>query len=229
VLYETFVVYNTLLALSPENLFIQFNPHHYGGISYLPFPGDKDYKTAWRASESLKLDFTIAKDGRTLTFWYDKTFVPQTKSTGGFKPDLVMRFGRFNFEWHGKLFRDEILVAEYGIGKINDSSMEEEGYEVTKGISIKWSDTEEEKYVYFKANETFLKPPHIIECKGFGAVFGSPDVYANYARNVVIVTPEKIFQPKKENIHIVKVGRDFDNGKLKEDLRPFLEHALNTG
>lgn len=228
VFYETFVVYNALLVLSPESLSIQFNPHHYGGVSYLPLPGDKDYRTVWRAAESLKPDFTIIKNGKTLTFWYDKTFVPQTKSTGGFKPDLVVRPGKFDFDWHGKLFKDNVLVAEYGIGKSEDKSMEEEGYEITKGLPIKWSNSEEEKYVYFKANNTFLNPPLIIECKGFGAVFGNPEEYAKYAKKVVVVTPEKIFQPKKENIHIVKVARDFENLKLRDELRPFLEQALTS-
>lgn len=226
VFYETFVVYNALLSLSPDILSIHFNPLHYGGISYIPFPGVKDYKTVWRTAESLKPDFVITKNKKTMTLWYDKTFIPQTKLTGGFKPDLVLRSGEFTFDWKGKLYKDNILFCEYGIGSNTENPNEEKGYEIIKGLPIKW-DYEEEKYVYFRAKEEFLKPPLIIECKGFGAMFGNPEEYAKYAKNVLVVTPEKIFQPKKENIRIIKVGREFDNSELREQIKPYLDQILN--
>jgi len=48
-------------------------------------------------------------------------------------------------------------------------------------------------------------------------------VYADYAARVVLVSPEKLYEPKKENILTVRVNSEFDNSGLRADLRPHLE------
>jgi len=65
-----------------------------------------------------------------------------------------------------------------------------------------------------------VAPPLIIECKGIGATLGSIEEYAKNAQSVVIVSPEKLYQPKRENVHIVKVGKDFSNLELRESAAP---------
>jgi hypothetical protein len=55
-------------------------------------------------------------------------------------------------------------------------------------------------------------------------VLGNPESYADYARNVVIVTPEKLYEPKRESIHILKIEnkRRLENLELRKKVKDFL-------
>lgn len=94
--------------------------------------------------------------------------------------------------------------------------------EVPKGFFIEKS-TFEGKFVYFKAKDEFKHPPLIIECKSFGARLGNPQKYAELGQEIIIVSLEKLYEPKLENIYLIRVGKSFDDEELRENLKPFLE------
>ena len=66
----------------------------------------------------------------------------------------------------------------------------------------------------------------MFECKSFGARLGNADKYSEYADVVVVVSPEKLYRPKAENLYIVRVEAGFDNSDLRKKLRPFVERAI---
>jgi len=47
--------------------------------------------------------------------------------------------------------------------------------------------------------------------------------YADYAKTVLIVSPEKLYEPKALNIKLIRVEGDYDSFDLRSKLRPFLE------
>jgi len=226
-LFEYFVLYNAALALEPMNLKVgirqpglrPFTRGDFRSTGWLPFAAIKSHKTLARMGLTLSPSIVISKNEVELAFWFDKSLAK------GLRPDIVIRSGHFEYtEEYGKyarLFRDGDIFAEYGLGP---APTENKIYKVETTSSI----VDREEAMYFRAKKDFEHPPLIIECKSFGARLGNPQRYADYAKTVLIVSPEKLYEPKASNIRLVRVEHDYNNFDLRSKLRPFLNYALAT-
>ncbi len=214
-LFEYFVLYNAAMATNPLKLVLnRLSRGDFRAVGTLPIPSEKSYRTVWKMGETIKPTI-VTQNRHELDFWFDRATVR------GLRPDIVVRTGKFELRGEisskVQLLRDGEVFAEYA-----DQLLEERtGYFVE---SQKYTQTGGETFhLCFRARKEYMSPPLIIECKSIGATLGNLEEYAKHAQNVVIVSPEKLYQPKRENIHVIKVGRDFSNMELREALSPHLE------
>jgi len=224
-LFEYFVLYNAALALKPKTLkvgirepgLMPFTRGDFRSTGFLPFAAVKSHKTLGKMGLTLLPSVVIAKDSAELVFWFDKSLVR------GLRPDIVVRKGRFEYdEEYGKyarLYCDGDIFAEYGLGP---APTENKAYKVEATSSIVGG----EEAMFFRAKKEFEHPPLIIECKSFGARLGNPQRYADYAETVLIVSPEKLYEPKAPNIKLIRVENDYNSFDLRSKLKPFLENTL---
>jgi len=224
-LFEYFVLYNAALTLEPSALkvgirepgLMPFTRGDFRSTGFLPFAAVKSHKTLGRMGLTLLPSIIIAKDSAELAFWFDKSLAK------GLRPDIVVRKGRFEYsEEYGKyarLHRDGNIFAEYGLGP---TPTENEAYKVEAASSIVGG----EEGLFFRANREFEHPPLIIECKSFGARLGNPQRYADYAEIVLIVSPEKLYEPKASNIKLIRVEDNYSGFGLRSKLKPFLENVI---
>lgn len=215
ILFEYFVLYNTVLAYKPDEI-IKINLKQRSGPTFLPLPGIKYWKTVSRTGEAFKPSITIRKNKRIINFWFDKPLV-YFKGLTSIRPDIVVRVGNFRVEDNSshdkfKLFREKELMIECSISPVKP----EEGYQILESLEFKG------KKVYLKFREEFIQPKLIIECKSFGAVLGNIEKYASYAKQVIIVSPEKLYQPKGDNIHLIKLEKNLESSEFRKKLIPFL-------
>lgn len=213
-LFEYFVLYNAALATNPRKVFLnRVSRGDFRAVGTLPIPSEKSYRTVWRMGETIKPTIVTQED-HELDFWFDRATVR------GLRPDIVVRAGKFELTGaissHVQLLKDGEIFAEYADQVLDEKT----GYFVE---SQKHGVLGKTVYLYFRAKEEYKSPPLIIECKSIGATLGNLEEYAKYGQNVVIVTPEKLYQPKQDNVHIIRVGMDFSNSELREALRPYLE------
>jgi len=223
-LFEYFVLYNAALSADPSQLLIgtPFTRGNARSAHYIPFGLVKPHKTAIKMGRTLIPNITCSAETAAWAFWFDKSLLP------GLRPDIVVREGRFEIrpdysEGRTLLLKDNSAFAEYCLERPANMGLNSFLEETPSGLKIG-------KSIYFRAKNEFRCPPLIIECKSYGARLGNPQVYAEHAQKVVIVSPEKLYEPKKENILTVRVSSEFDMSKLRADLRPhierFLEHKL---
>ena len=224
-LFEYFVLYNAALAIEPRALkvgirepgLMPFTRGDFRSTGWLPFAAIKSHKTLGRMGLTLLPSIVIAKDSAELTFWFDKSLAK------GLRPDIVVRKGHFRYsEEYGKyarLYCDEDIFAEYGLGP---APTENEAYKVEATSSI----VGREEGMFFRAKREFEHPPLVIECKSFGARLGNPQRYADYAETVLIVSPEKLYEPKALNIKLIRVEDNYNSFDLRSKLKPFLEHMI---
>lgn len=218
VLFEYFVLYNTVLAYKPDKI-IEINLKQRSGPTYLPLPGIKYWKTVSKIGEAFKPSITIKKNKTIINFWFDKPLVYFKRLTS-IRPDIVVRVGNFRVQDNisydkFKLFREEELIIECSVSPLRP----EEGYQILESLEFKG------KKVYLKFREKFIHPKLIIECKSFGAVLGNIEKYASYAKQVIIVSPEKLYQPKGDNIHLIKLGKNLESSEFRKKLIPFLTNS----
>ena len=209
-LFEYFVLYNAALATKPREITInRMSRGDFRAAVGLPIPSAKSHKTVRRMAHTIKPTITT-KNGQPLAFWFDRALM------AGLRPDIVIRPGRFEVEGevssHITLQRNGEPFAEFA----NQPLEEKPGY-IIQTQKVDWPPV---SYICFRAREEFMIPPLIIECKSFGAELGNLEEYARYAKKVVIVSPEKLYQAKRENIELVRVGKDFDNINLRDKLLP---------
>jgi len=218
-LFEYFVLYNSALALDPTELKIghPFTRGDFRSTGWIPSGIVKPYRTPIKMGKTLVPSITCKVEGTEFNFWFDKTLAPRIR------PDIVVRTGHFETgedyaKGHFWLLKDGLFFAEYSL----EEHPESPGYfvERTHGPP-KRGET-----VYFKAATEFKTPPLIIECKSYGARLGNPEVYADYARTVLLVSPEKLYEPKRPNIIRISVKKDFENRELREKLRPHLRRLI---
>lgn len=185
----------------------------------MPIVGIKYWKTLSKFGEALEPSILIKLPNKELGLWFDRPFV--FKSFGSLRPDILIREGRFDFEDKSytneakiELFKDGELFTGAGITPPNNC------FSIKKFPKV--LDT---KALHFYFKEEFLNPPLIIECKSFGGVLGNPQEYAEYAKVVAIVSPEKLYEPKRENIHIIRLenNKRLSNQDCRKKLRLFLE------
>lgn len=213
-LFEYFALYNAAMASNPRKLVLnRVSRGDFRAVGMLPFPSEKSYRTVWRMGVTIKPTI-VTQNSHELDFWFDRATVR------GLRPDIVVRTGKFEVRGeissHVQLLKDDEIFAEYADQLLGDKP----GYFVE---SQKYTASDGKTYcLYFRAKNEYISPPLIIECKSIGATLGSLEEYAKYAQNVVIVSPEKLYEPKRGNIHIIKVGKDFSNMELREALRPHL-------
>lgn len=218
-LFEHFVLYNSVLAIEPKQFWLSaLSRGDFRSVGWLPVPGVKSYRTVWRMGETIKPSISV-RNRLELNFWFDRALVENLR------PDIVVRQGHFEMcgeaSEHVQLLKDGEIVAEFS----NKPLEEINGY-LVQSQRMNWS-SGEATCICFRAKNDFLHAPLIIECKSFGAKLGNPEEYAKHADDVVIVSPEKLYQPKRENIHLVRVSREFDNIELRSKLKPFLETLRN--
>jgi hypothetical protein len=222
VLFEFFVLYNSVLALDPEK--IQIILRGRGGASFL-IPGIKQYKTVSKYGKTIEPSIVVQKTGEEFGFWFDRPFIYFKERIATLRPDIVIRKGKFELkdlsykkEEKCQLYKDGILIAEFGIYS-SASSFENNEYKIRISKELFG------EKIYFKYKEEFVHPPLIIECKSFGAVLGNPQEYAEYGNSVAIVTPEKIYDPKKENLYVIKLEnkKNLSNKDCREKLKKFYE------
>jgi hypothetical protein len=213
-LFEYFVLYNAAMANNPRKLVLnRVSRGDFRAVGTLPIPSEKSYRTVWRMGETIKPTIVTQND-HELDFWFDRA------TAQGLRPDIVVRTGKFEIKGeissHVQLLKDGDVFAEYA-----DKSLDrKDGYFVE---SQKYTASDGNTYyLCFRAKNDYKTPPLIIECKSIGATLGNLEEYAKSALNVVIVSPEKLYQPKRGNIHIIKVGKEFSNSELREALRPHL-------
>lgn len=216
-LFEYFVLYNSVLAFDPIEVKILMRSRQ--GPSFVPIVGIKYWKTLSKFGEALEPSILIKLHNKELGLWFDRPFV--FKDFGSLRPDILIREGKFDFEDKSyanetkiELFKDGELFAGVGINSPNND------------FSIKkFPEALDTKALYFYFKEEYLHPPLIIECKSFGAVLGNPQEYAEYAKVVAIVSPEKLYEPKRENIHIIRLenNKRLSNQDCREKLSSFLE------
>lgn len=218
-LFEYFVLYNSVLALEPESLEIKMISRQ--GPSFPPITGVKYWKTIRKCGEILEPSVVAKRDNEIFNFWFDRPVV--FKKFGSLRPDIVIRKGGFEFkdlsysqESSVQLLKEGKLFAECGIKRPsngNNNLLKVAFYKVFEGSPE----------IEFKISPDFIHPPLIIECKSFGAVFGNPQEYAEYAHHVAIVTPEKAYEPKKENLHIIRLenSKYLSNYGCREKLKAF--------
>lgn len=219
VLFEYFVLYNILLAYNPDEILELSLKHQQSGSTYLPLPATKYWKTVFKMGRGLKPSIIARKNNRIISFWFDKPLAYFRKGeTASIRPDIVIRPGNFKIEENFssdkfRLFNENEVVVECGVS--NSSILPEESYEALEGLE--W----EGKRIYLKFKKEFIHPPLVIECKSFGAVLGNIQKYASYGKNVVVVSPEKLYNPEAKNIHIIRIGRQLRNSELREKIVPF--------
>lgn len=82
--------------------------------------------------------------------------------------------------------------------------------------------------IYFKFKEEFIHPPIAIEAKGYGAVMGSLEEYAKLIKTVVLVTPERTYEPKRENLIIIRIEnkRRLSNLEIRNKLKELYHKYL---
>jgi len=218
-LFEYFVLYNSALALDPTELKIghPFTRGDFRSTGWIPSGIVKPYRTPIKMGRALVPNIACKVEGAEFNFWFDKTLAPRLR------PDIVVRTGHFETgedyaKGHFWLLKDRDLFAEYSL----EERAESEGYVVERTIGIpKRGET-----VYLRAAKEFKMPPLIIECKSYGARFGNPEVYADYAKTVLLVSPEKLYEPKRPNIIRIRVNKAFENRELREELRPYLRQLI---
>jgi hypothetical protein len=214
-LFEYFVLYNCVLAVDPiEVTILLASRGDARGAGFIPFGMTRPYRTAARLGQCLRADIVVRTSNGELALWFDKALAT------GIRPDIVARKGCFQHmeqysEGHVCLMKDGELFAEYRL----DQPPTDEGYVVESTPKLSGSYTP----IFFRAKSDFFKPPLIVECKSFGARLGNPDKYAAYAEKVILVSPEPLYQPRAENMVLVRVSSDFDNIKLQTSLREFLD------
>lgn len=211
-LFEYFVLYNAALATKPREIIInRMSRGDFRAAVGLPMPSVKSHKTVWRMAHTIKLTITT-KNGQPFGFWFDRAL------TTGLRPDIVIRPGHFEIEGeatsHITLLRNGEPFAEYA-----DQPLDERPGYFVQTQKVDWPPI---SHICFRAKEEFAKPPLVIECKSFGAKLGNPEEYAQFAEKVIIVSPEKLYQPRRENIHLIKLREDLDNSTLREKLIPHL-------
>ena len=215
ILFEYFVLYNTVLAYEPDEI-VEINLKQRSGPTFLPLPGVKYWKTVSRTGEAFKPSITIRKNKRIINFWFDKPLI-YFKGLASIRPDIVVREGNFRVDdniSHDKfrLFREQELIIECGVSPLRS----EQGYQILQSMEF------EGKKVYLKFREEFVHPKLIIECKSFGAVLGNIEEYACYGKQVIVVSPEKLYRAKKDNIYLIKLGKNLESSELRKGLIPFL-------
>jgi len=218
-LFEYFVLYNSALALDPIELKTghPFTRGDFRSTGWIPSGIVKSYRTPIKMGRTLVPNITCRVEGIEFNFWFDKTLAPRIR------PDIVVRTGHFETgedyaKGHFWLLKDGVLFAEYSLEERSES----EGYFVERTTGTpKPGET-----VYFRAATKFKKPSLIIECKSYGARLGNPEVYADYARTVLLVSPEKLYEPKRPNIIAIRVNQSFENLELQEKLRPYLSRLI---
>lgn len=218
-LFEYFVFYNALLSVKPDKILLnRIRRGNYRSSGGLPIPAVKSQRTVWKMGSTLHPDATLRKESNELSFWFDKALAPRIR------PDIVVRGGHFEIrrdfpEPRIQLTRDEEPFAEY----CNRTLEGMPGYFV-ETQHMNWP-REGMRFISFRAKEEFKYPPLVIECKSFGARLGNPQKYATYAESVVVVSPEKLYEPRSEKIHIVRVT-DFDEKDLRARLKPSVDAIL---
>jgi hypothetical protein len=218
-LFEYFVLYNTALSTNPRELKVnRFGRGNFRSTGFLPIPSEKSYRTVWRMGDTLKPSI-ITKNSKQLNFWFDRAIAK------GLRPDIIVRVGKFETEEvntsHIRLLKDGEIFAEY-----SDRLLEvRAGYSV-ETQKMNWTESEQSR-IFFRAKEEFNNPELIIECKSFGARLGNPQKYANYAKQVIIVSPEPLYEPKAPNIQTIRIEREFNNLEIREKLRPFFKNIID--
>jgi hypothetical protein len=224
VLFEYFVLYNVVLSVEPDELRIDLRRR--SGPTYLPFPGVKYWKTAGRLGDILEPSIVARRGKDTYNFWFDRPLSYFVKSEeASIRPDIVVRKGQYEFkdlafsQAKVQLLREGDIIAEAGIASSSSPPQGEHGYTILIP-TYQW----QQKVSYFKFRDEFIHPPLIIECKSYGAVLGSIDRYASHAEAVVVVTPEKLYEPKKPNIHVLKIQnkKHLSNQELRQKVATFL-------
>jgi hypothetical protein len=213
-LFEYFVLYNSVLALEPIEVKIIMRSRQ--GPSFLPVVGGKYWKTLRKIGECLEPSIVVKTFKKEFAIWFDRPFV--FKEFGSLRPDILIRQGKFEFqdlsynqEEKVELFKEEKLIAGVGTKRM----------EGMKNYEFPYASLGKPLYFYYK--EEFVSPPLIIECKSYGGVLGNPEEYAKYASHVAIVTPEKAYEPKKENLHVIRLenSKYLSNQDCREKLRSF--------
>lgn len=219
-LFEYFVLYNAALATKPRKLILsRVSRGDFRAVGTLPIPSEKSYRTVWRMGETIKPTI-VTQNSHELDFWFDRA------TARGLRPDIVVRTGKFELRGeissHVQLLKDDEIFAEYADQLLEEKTgyfVESQKYTALGGKTY---------YLYFRAKKEYVSPPLIIECKSIGATFGNLEEYAKYAQNVVIVSPEKLYQPKRENIHVIRIGKNFSNLELREALRPHIQQVASS-
>lgn len=216
-LFEYFVLYNTILALTPIEIKIIMRNRQ--GPSFVPIVGIKYWKTLNKFGEVLEPSVSIKLSNKKLSLWFHRPFV--FKNFGSLRPDILIREGEFDFkdksydeEAKVELFKDGELFAGAGINRPNKDF-------IIKEFPVALNS----KPLCFFFKRKFLHPPIIIECKSFGGMLGNPQEYAEYAKIVAIVSPEKLYEPKKENIYIIRLenNKRLSNQDCREKLKSFFK------
>jgi len=220
-LFEYFVLYNSALALDLTELKFchPFTRGDFRSTGWIPSGIVKPYRTPIKMGRTLVPNITCRVEGTEFNFWIDKTLAPRIR------PDIVLRTGHFETgedyaKGHSWLRKYGVLFAEYSLEELSES----QGYFVERTLGRpKRGET-----VYFRAATEFKTPPLIVECKSYGARLGNPEVYADYAESVLLVSPEKLYEPKRPNIITIRITQSFENLELREKLRPHLRRLTRT-
>lgn len=217
-LFEYFVLYNAVLAFNPDAI-VEISLRHRGGPTYLPFPAIKYWKTISKIGNALKPSIIVRKNDKIVNFWFDKPLDFTKGEASSIRPDILIRLGDFKVETEGdsivRLLSNGGKVVEAGILAASQHLKQEDGWKTIEGPDF------EGKKAYFSSKDEFLKPPLVIECKSFGAVLGNIEKYAAYGKTIVVVSPEKLYAPKAENVHILRLDKQLDNLEIREKLVPF--------
>jgi hypothetical protein len=219
-LFEYFVLYNAALSTDPTRLVIgvPFTRGDARSAHFIPFGLNKPHKTAIKMGRTLVPSITCLSESTEFAFWFDRSILP------GLRPDIVVRKGHFETKTdysrgYTVLLKDDSWFAEYSLTRATDIEHDSFFEQTPSALRIG-------KSIYFNAKNEFRHPPLIIECKSYGARLGNPQVYSDHADRVVIVSPEKLYEPKKENMMTIKVSPEFDYDELRGKLRPHLQFVL---
>lgn len=217
-LFEYFVLYNAVLSTNPTELRLnRLTRGNFRSTGWLPIPSEKSYKTIWKMGDTLK-PVIITRNSKQLNFWFDRAIAK------GLRPDIVVRTGKFEMKdetsSHIRLFKDKEVFAEY-----SDKPLEEKSGYFIETQKMDWSEGRQTQ-IFFRAKEEFNNPELIIECKSFGARLGNPQKYANYGKQVIVVSPEPLYEPKASNIQMIRIEKGFNNLELREKLKSFFEKLL---
>lgn len=221
-LFEYFVLYNAVLAFNPDAI-VEMSLRHRGGPTYLPFPAIKYWKTISKIGNALKPSIIVRKNDNIINFWFDKPLDFTKGEASSIRPDILIRLGDFKVEKDGdsivRLLSDESKVVEAGILAASQHLKQEDGWKTIEGPDF------EGKKAYFSSKDEFLKPPLVIECKSFGAVLGNIEKYATHGKMIVVVSPERLYSPKAENVRILKLDKQLENIEIRKKLVPFLNEV----